>query len=94
MLFLQLKGTAMGTVVAPTSANLTMAYHEIQVYLVIKNTYSLVVNKFFEENWLRFLDDCEILLIIKLIKSDDLLTILNQVNPNFTMERALQICHF
>ena len=81
MFFLQLKGRAMGTVFAPTYANL---------YFVIKNTYSLVVSKFFEENWFRFLDDCEILLNTKLIKPNDLLTILNQVNPNlqFTMERS------
>ena len=51
MFFLQLKGTAMGTVFTPTYVNLTMAYHKIQVYFVIKNTYSLVVSKFFEENW-------------------------------------------
>ena len=73
-----------------------MAYHEIQVYFVIKNTYSLVVSKFFEENWFRFLDDSEIVLNTNLINPNDLLTILNQVNPNlqYTMERALQICHF
>ena len=80
----------MDTVFAPTYTNLTMAYHEIQVYFVIKNTYSLVVSKFFEENWFRFLDDCEILLNTKLIESNDLLTNLNQVNPNlqFTMDRS------
>ena len=50
MFFLQLKGTATGPVCAPTYANVTMAYHEIQVYFVIKNTYNLVVSKFFEEN--------------------------------------------
>ena len=74
MFFLQLKGTAMDTVFAPTYANLTMAYHEIQVYLVIKNTYSLVVSKLFEENWFQFLDDCEILLNTKSIKPNDLLS--------------------
>ena len=80
----------MGTVFAPTYANLTMAYHEVQVSFIIKTTYNLVVSKFFEENWFRFLEDCEILRNPKLIKPTDLLTILNQVNRNlqFTMERS------
>ena len=54
------------------------------IYIIIY----IVVSKFFEENWLRFLDDCEILLNTKLMI--DLLIILNQVNPNlqFTMERS------
>ena len=88
--FLQINGTAMGTVLAPTYANLTMVYHKIQVYFIIKNTYNLVVSKFFEENWFQFLDDCEIFLNTNLIKPNDLLTILNQVNPNlqFTMESS------
>ena len=45
-----IKGTAMGTIFAPTYVNLTIAYHEIIVYFTIKNTYNLVVSKFFEEN--------------------------------------------
>ena len=40
----------MGTVFAPTDANLTMTYHEIQVYFIMKNNYNLVVTKLFEEN--------------------------------------------
>ena len=62
MLFLQLKRTAMGTVFAPTYANLAMAYHESKVYFISKNTYNLVASKFFDENWFRFLDDYEIFL--------------------------------
>ena len=62
MFFLQLKRTALGTVFAPTYANLAMAYHEIKVCFIIKNTYNLVASKFFEENWFRFVDDCKILL--------------------------------
>ena len=90
MFFLQLKWTAMATVFTHTFANLTMTYNEIQVYFIIKNMYSLVVSKFFEENWFQFLDDCEIFLNTKLIKPNDLLTILSQVNPNlkFTMEKS------
>ena len=40
----------MGTVFAPTDANLTMTYHEIQVYFIMKNNCKLVVTKLFEEN--------------------------------------------
>ena len=67
-----------------------MTYQEIQVYLIIKNIYNLVVSKFFEENWFRFLHDCETLLNTKLIKPDGLLIVLNQVNPNlqFIMVRS------
>ena len=32
--FLLLEGTAMGKIFTPTYANLTMAYHEIQVYFL------------------------------------------------------------
>ena len=64
-----------------------MAYHEIKF---IKNTDKLLVSKFFKENSFRFLDNCEILLNTKLIKPNDLITILNQLNPKlqFTMEKS------
>ena len=80
----------MSTVFAPTYSNLRIAYHKIQVYFIFKNTYKLVANKFFEDNWFRFFDDREILLNTKLIKSNDLLTILNQAIPNlqFAMKRS------
>ena len=70
--------------------DLAMAYHEIQVYFVIKNTYNLLVSKFFVENWFQFWDYCEILLNTKLIKPNTLLGILNQANLNlqFTMGRS------
>ena len=38
MFFLKIKGTSMGTFFAPAYANLTIAYHPIQVYFIIKNT--------------------------------------------------------
>ena len=81
----------MVTIFAPTYANIRIAYHEIQVYFAIENTYTLVASKYFKDNWFRFLDDCEILLNTNLIKPHDLLTILNQNNANlqFTMEKVL-----
>ena len=86
--FLQLQGTAMGTVFAPTYANLSMAYHEIKLYDLIELNYNLHIGQYFVEKWKRFLNDCEILLKTDLIKPDDLLTILNSVNNNiqFSME--------
>ena len=81
--FLQLQGTAMGTVFAPTYANLSMGYHEIKLYDLIELNYNLDIRQYFVENWKRFLDDCEILLKTDLIKPDDLLTILNSVSNNF-----------
>ena len=72
----------MGAIFTPAYVNLTMAYHENKVYFTIKNTYYLVVSKFFEKNWSQFLDNWEILLNIRLVKPNDLLVILNQVNLN------------
>ena len=46
MFHLQLKGTPMGTVVAPTYGNINKAYHKIEVYFIIKNISNLVVSKF------------------------------------------------
>ena len=71
----------MGTIFAPTYANPTMVYYEIQFYFVIKNTYNLVVSKYFGENRSRFLDNCEILLNTNIIKPNDLLTFLNEIKP-------------
>ena len=71
----------MGTIFAPTYANPTMVCYEIQFYFVIKNTYNMVVSKYFGENRSRFLDNCEILLNANIIKPNDLLTFLNEINP-------------
>ena len=45
--YLQLKGTAVGTIFAPTYANLTVGYHEIKVYSIIRQSYVLA-SKYFE----------------------------------------------
>ena len=71
----------MGTIFTYTYANLTMAYHEIRVYSVIHESYTLA-SKHFRNSLFRFLDACQILLKVNLIKPDDLLSILNQINDN------------
>ena len=59
--FLQLQRTAIGTVPAPTYANLSVGYHEIKLYDLIELIYNLDIRQDFLENWNRFLDDCETL---------------------------------
>ena len=87
--YLQIKGTAMGTIFAPTIANLTMGYHEIKFYSIIRQHCTLT-SKHFENSWFRFLGDCQIILKVNLIKPEHLLSILNQINNNiqFTMEKS------
>ena len=88
--YLQIKGTAMVTIFAPTYANLTMGYHEIKVHSSTHQNYALA-SKHFENSWFRYLDDCQLLLKVKLIKRDHLLLILNQVNNNIQLTMDIMI---
>ena len=87
--YLQIKGTAMVTIFVPTYANLTMGYHEIKVYSIIRQSYALA-SKHFENSWFRYLDDCQMFLKVNLIKPDHLISILNQINNNiqFIMKKS------
>ena len=62
----------MGTIFAPTYSNLTMGYHKIKVYSIFSQSYALA-SKHFQNSWLRYLDDCQILLKVNLTKSEHLL---------------------
>ena len=41
--YIHIEGTAMGTIFARTYANLTMRYHGIEVYYIIRQSYALTV---------------------------------------------------
>ena len=88
-LHLQIRGTAMGTISVPTYANVIMGYHETKVYSIILQSYDLA-SKHFENIRFRFLDNCQLLLKVNLIKPDHLISILSQINDNiqFTMEKS------
>ena len=88
MFYLQIQGAAIGTIFAPTYATLSMGFHEIELYDIIRNKFTLSVSNYFEQNWKRFLDDCFIFLRLSLIKPYELLDVLNNINPaiQFTME--------
>ena len=78
----------MGTIFAPTYATFSIGFHEIELYTIIKNKFTLSVSNYFEQNWERFLDDCFIFLRLSLLKPNELLNVLNNINPaiQFTME--------
>ena len=75
---------------APTYATLSMGFHEIELYAIIRNKFTLPISNYFEQNWKRFLDDCFIFLRLSLIKPNELLDVLNNINPaiQFTMESS------
>lgn len=54
----QIKGTAMGTKVAPSYANLVMGYLEKIMYTKVCETFDQDFKEYVIEKWKRFLDDC------------------------------------
>ena len=84
----QIKGTAMGTIFAPTYATLSMGYSEIKLYSVCFFKYGELLAKYIKENWNRFLDDCYTDLRSSQISPEELLLTSNSINPSiqFTME--------
>ena len=86
--FNQIKVTAMDTTFAPTYANLTMGFFELTFYNIWRGKFGEDLGNFIFENWNYFLDDYETLLKENQISPNDLLSILNSINPTlqFTME--------
>ncbi|CAG2215320.1 unnamed protein product [Mytilus edulis] len=84
----QISGTAMGTKVAPTYANLVMAYLETQMYERSKLQFGSQFHKYILDNWKRYLDDCFILWTSSLEKLNEFRNLINDINKSiqFTME--------
>ena len=55
--FHQIKGTAMGTIFAVVSSNLTVAYFEVKMFALLPQIYPRDIVDYFVRNYLRFLDD-------------------------------------
>ena len=72
--FNQIKGTAMGTIFAPTYGNLTMGFFELTFYDLCRDKFAENLGNFIFENWSRFLDECETLLEENKINPNDLLS--------------------
>ena len=78
----------MGTIFAPTYANLTMGFFGLTFYDLCKDRFGGDLGNFIFENWSRFLHDCNTLSEENKINPNDLLSILNSINSSiqFTME--------
>ena len=59
-IFLQKKGTAMGTKMAPSYATLVLGYLENELYSQVSNKMGEEIGHYVYTNWRRFLDDCYI----------------------------------
>ena len=86
--FNQIKATAMGTIFAPTYADLTMKFSERRCYQLCRSKFGEELASLIFEDWSSFLNDCETLLEENKINANDLLSILLSINPSiqFTME--------
>ena len=82
------EGTVTGTTVAPTYANLTMAFLELKLYKLVKEKYGEAVQKYVLLNWKRFLDDGFILWKKSFGEIGEFIAILNSLDENikFTYE--------
>ena len=69
----------MGTIFAPTYANLTIGFFELTFYDLCKDRFGEDLGNFIFANWSYFLDDCETLLEENKISPNDVLSILNSV---------------
>ena len=58
MFYLQIQGITVRKTFAPTYATLSMAYHEIELYAIIRSKFSLPVSNYFKQNWKKILDNC------------------------------------
>lgn len=56
--FKQIKGTAMGTKMAPTYATLTLGYLEEKMYKEINRLFNEETEMYITKHWKRNLDDC------------------------------------
>ena len=59
--YIQKKGTAMGSKVAPTYATLVLGYLEEKLFKTMEDKHGSEISNYLRINWKRFLDDCFII---------------------------------
>ncbi|XP_061180683.1 uncharacterized protein LOC133189301 [Saccostrea echinata] len=88
--FKQIKGTAMGTKMAPTYATLTLGYLEEKMYQKVGEQFNEEVKNYISNYWKRYLDDCFIVWKFSDNELSTFKTLLNELNPDirFTAEES------
>ena len=94
--YLQIFGTAMGTKCAPVYATLVIAYLETKLYKKLEEKFGLEARKKFQQEWMRYLDDCFIYWDTRLGAVTQLYIMLNELHHNmkFTIETNDQRMNF
>ena len=90
----QIKGTAMGTKVAPVYATLTLGYLEKTLHSAVFIKFDSNVGQFFIKNYFRYLDDILIIFDETVMTTSDLDEILNNLdtNLNYKLETSGRSC--
>ena len=86
--YVQTKGTAMGTKMAPNYANMAIAFIEERMYNLCETNYSQEYTSYIKANWKRYLDDCVIIWDDR-YEISDFHNILNSLHKdiNFTVDK-------
>ena len=84
-IFLQKKGTAMGTKIAPSYATLVLGFLEQSLYGRVSDILGEEIGRYIHNNWKRFLDDCYINWPYGEEKLGVLHRILNSLNDNIQL---------
>lgn len=94
--YLQNKGTAMGTKMAPTYATLTLGFLEEVMYQKVKESFDEEFGVYIMQNWKRYLDDCFIIWNRDLTDLEKFQNILNQLDASlkFTMDHSTSCIPF
>lgn len=85
--YVQRKGTAMGTKMAPTYATLVLGFLEHTLYEKIEENLGTEVKEYLMKFWKRFLDDCFVI-NNGLLNTDDLHFELNNLHPSITFTKS------
>ena len=78
--YIRIRGTAIGTKVAPTYVTLVMGYLENNLYQTIEDRYRTTGKDTFTKSWKRYLDDCFIIWDERIDKIENFLQILQDLH--------------